>query len=443
MARPANLILLHLESLSRLHHALLRPSLPHLERLFGRSLVFDRFFSSATSTLMVLADVLHGNSGELDNATALDLVAKPALERNLLWQLAGRGYDVHFVCFNTRHSASGTQLNIWPPELPPVRGTGDPVELSELVDAALARPPFALYLWNLCPHLDHSRREGARNFLEEHELAWTQVDDAVGTLVARLERRNLLDDTVIAAFGDHGDEFWIHGYHDGLAHGGEPRASLTWAPLALSSPGVGPGRTRKLASTVDLKATCMGRLGLEAEGARRFGGLDLLREDNAVVFSQNLLANQRRGSRSTRPAKAYAAVEQDYLLLASVDGLELYAYPLDPTNHFNLLTFFELEGGGRLRFRPPAKSHSHFAQVFLETDKNVRDIEHRFAALWGALQKRIEEKNTAIEGPERHPFDLGALRRVNRAGQAVFFAEHRRGFRPAAALRRWLGGGAP
>jgi len=61
-----NLVVLHLESMSRQRLAAFAPVLPHTTRLLREAVVFENFFASATSTLMVVGYLFHGNDFEYD-----------------------------------------------------------------------------------------------------------------------------------------------------------------------------------------------------------------------------------------------------------------------------------------------------------------------------------------------------------------------------------------
>jgi hypothetical protein len=67
-----NLLILHLESISRPRLAAFDGAFPNLRRVMGEALVFDNFFSSATSTLMVATYLFHGNDFQFDTATEFE-----------------------------------------------------------------------------------------------------------------------------------------------------------------------------------------------------------------------------------------------------------------------------------------------------------------------------------------------------------------------------------
>ena len=74
---PKNLLILHLESITRHSLAIFGSSFPNIRRLMQEAVVFENFFSSATSTLMAITYLLHGNDLEYDTNSAFEGI-KPA-----------------------------------------------------------------------------------------------------------------------------------------------------------------------------------------------------------------------------------------------------------------------------------------------------------------------------------------------------------------------------
>ena len=62
-----DLVIIHLESITWQRLAAFPSAFPNLRRLMREALIFDNFFSSATSTLMVVTYLFHGNDFEFDS----------------------------------------------------------------------------------------------------------------------------------------------------------------------------------------------------------------------------------------------------------------------------------------------------------------------------------------------------------------------------------------
>ena len=87
-------------------------------------------------------------------------------------------------------------------------------------------------------------------------------DRQLGVLCAELERRGLLQDTLLVIVADHGEEFWEHGR---LGHGHESlHAELTHIPLVMSWPAGLPAgrRVAGLARAIDILPTLAELCGL-------------------------------------------------------------------------------------------------------------------------------------------------------------------------------------
>lgn len=415
-----NLLILHLESISHQTLRLFPDAFPCARALMARSVVFRNFFASATSSLMAIASVWHGNSFELDHATALDRVMPAGLSRNLFSMLSDCGYRSSVVCLNMNHPVSGTRICIWPENLEPVYGTDSPVDLVARFDSITDGQPFAVYVWNLVSHVEQhdAESDAAATLADRLESKYRQADRLVGEIVSLLENKGLLGSTVVVLMGDHGDDFWTHGLKGGFLHAIEPYATVTAVPMSIYLPGTQPYVYAEPAGTVDIRNTVMGLLDCRDDEHFPDAGINLLARKNRMVFSQNLLANQA-GSPSPSISKAYAAMNEAYLLLAGRQGLEFYDHRLDPSNSCNLLHFFALGESGALSFIPPEGfGVPHFNEVFRHFPAHVRHMNDAFIALRNGLVSFVEKKNAYASAPNRFP--LSFLTTFNRNGAQDF-----------------------
>jgi arylsulfatase A-like enzyme len=72
-----------------------------------------------------------------------------------------------------------------------------------------------------------------------YDAALRQLDDNLGALFADLERRGLLDTTLVVVTSDHGEEFFEHG---NVGHGRSLYQEMVHVPLIVRGPGVAAGR---------------------------------------------------------------------------------------------------------------------------------------------------------------------------------------------------------
>jgi arylsulfatase A-like enzyme len=81
------------------------------------------------------------------------------------------------------------------------------------------------------------------------------VDDRLGRILATLDRLGMREDTLIVFTSDHGDMMGDHSlFLKGFMH---YRGTLQ-VPLILDAPGMAAGRSRALASSIDLAPTILG-----------------------------------------------------------------------------------------------------------------------------------------------------------------------------------------
>jgi hypothetical protein len=399
-----NLLILHLESITRERLAAFASSFPHTLRLMRNARVFDNYFSSATSTLRVVTYLFHGNDFEFDQASRFEGMRPAANNRHLFAILRDRGYAPNLVCLNAFETRRPTRLASWPDDLPPVFGTHDFPALQSRFDAITDTEPFAIYVWDLITHVEHSLAIApfANGLTDQVARACAVADDAIGTMLATLERKGKLANTLVVLYGDHGDDYWTHGFKGGMMHGTEPYTHVTWTPLAIAAAGVPPGASSGIATTIDIAPTCLAQLGIDARLPFAHSGCDLFSGTREVAFSQNFTANQPDDP-ALGIAQAFAATDDTYNLVASSRGLELYAYRLDPGNHSNLLDFFETAPDGRLVSRQGLSNVNHFRAALPDNPRAVAHIDARFRALRARLSARVAAKREYIEGAGADP----------------------------------------
>jgi hypothetical protein len=425
-----NLVILHLESISRQRLAAFATALPHTTRLLGEALVFDNFFASATSTLMVVGYLFHGNDFEYDTASAFEGMLPEVNNPNLFCILRDRGYNADLLCLNGFQHVRPIQLRSWAGGLPPVWGTSDFPALLARFDALTDAAPFAIYVWDLITHIEHSLALAphANGLTDQLRRACAVADDAVGEMRAILERKGLLENTTIVLYGDHGDDAWTHGFKGGMIHGTEPYTNIIWTPLAIRDRALAPGVVDHLASTIDIAPTCLSLLDVDVSLSFPCSGTDLLHRPGDFAFSQNFTANQPDNP-ANGITKAFCVTDRTHALLASSRGLEMYAHRLDPGNQCNLLHFFALDPTGRPVLQRHPGAAGHFRAGWEDNPRAVEHLAAEFARLRGALAARVAAKRAYIADrgvAPVHALDPSCLDRISREGRDAFFR------RPAA-----------
>ena len=420
-----DLVIFHLESISRQRLAEFAPAFPNTLRLMREGVVFDHFFSSATSTVMVLTYLFHGNDFEVDTSTTFEGMLPAHNNPNLFTILQDAGYRSNLICLNGHAATRPVQLRAWDDGLPRLWDTNDFPSLFARFDELTDEPPFAIYVWDLLTHIEHSLALApqSRGLTDQIERACAAADYAVGVMRQTLEQKGLLDDTLVVLYGDHGDDCWTHGYKGGMIHGTEPYTGIIATPFAIRDPGLEPGVRADLASTVDIAPTCLALLGIDADLPFTHSGVDLARAGRDFAYAQNFTANQPDRVEAGI-AKAFSISDRTYTLLASSRGLEMYAHRLDPGNHCNLLHFFTLDGAGRLLPLQSALQAGHAIPAWKDNPRAVTALAEDFARMRDALAAHIEAKRAYIverDVAPAHALDRTCLAKISTQSRDAFF----------------------
>jgi arylsulfatase A-like enzyme len=166
----------------------------------------------------------------------------------------------------------------------------------------------------------------------------TCIDDAVGDIMNCLKTQGLHDNTVVCFNSDHGDYL---GDFNMLFKGAMPFAGITRVPFIWSDPDSRrPTRTGALASTIDISASILERVGLESYAglqgksflANLTGG-DTLRDELLIEYNDS---GPRLGF--DEPARVRSLVDQRYrmTIYQGLEWGELYDLETDPDETENL-----------------------------------------------------------------------------------------------------------
>ena len=309
--------------------------------------------------------------------------------------------------------------------IPEIWSTNDFGQMLGRFETIVKGPPFAVYVWCQLPHTDANVALAfyARQIDELIAGGCAVSDTLLGAMLEILRRENRTDDTAAVVHGDHGDDYWTHGFKNGLLHGVEPFTAVIHAPLVILDRKLPQGRDGRLVSTVDLAPTCLDLLGMPWAPSFAPSGRSILdRERRSIAFSQNRTANQVLILKHA-PQKCFSASDHSYNLLVSPRGLELYNYRVDPGNQFNILNFFNMTPDGELAtVLPPYGARPHFnAFHHMWRGEGVRDA---FRTLRTELREHVAAKSRYVtERVQGRPdlLDQAAFARINRSGWREFF----------------------
>ena len=198
--------------------------------------------------------------------------------------------------------------------------------------------PFFAWLHLYDPHAPYLPPEPFRSRYARHpyagEIAYT--DQVVGRIVEELESRRLLDSTILAVVGDHGESLGEHGE---TTHALLIYNSALHVPMILRAPGLLPAGVQlgELVRIIDLAPTLLDLLGLPAdfgEGASLrplvvSRAADDSRPPARSAYSESLYAQLNLGW-----SPLYGLEAGDFHLILAPES-ELYALADDPAESIN------------------------------------------------------------------------------------------------------------
>lgn len=142
MRLQKNLLVFHLESISWQTVRAFPEAFPNLHAFLGAARSYPAYFSSSTSTQMVLAAFLHGNDFEMDASPGL---SAPACNNpSILRTLEESGYRTAFLCATVRPDLQ--MLPLFSRSVPPVWSSNDYAALIGRFEKLATAPPFAVYV---------------------------------------------------------------------------------------------------------------------------------------------------------------------------------------------------------------------------------------------------------------------------------------------------------
>jgi arylsulfatase A-like enzyme len=359
--RP-NLILVSIDTLRADHlgcYAYSRETSPNLDRLAREGVLFEHAYASAPWTLPshtslftglyasehgVVArqkavderhELLPEALGTLGYRSAAVVSAVPFLRRSYGFAQGWIDYDDHSAYVRKpRHAAEVHRATL------------------RQLDR-LGKGPFFLFVHHFDVHGSYSppppyrtmfgprrRRSGAartpafrrelRLALYDGEIRW--VDQWIGELIAELERRDLLERTIVAVVSDHGEEF---GEHGAWRHGDTLYDGALRVPWIVRFPGARYAGTRVGApvSLVDVPATLLALAGGGSNGWRSGRNVAPWIEAGAPPPADAALFASRRFD----DAKGLQAILADgYKAIFKTDGSRLPQLP--PIGLYRLAT---------------------------------------------------------------------------------------------------------
>lgn len=194
-----------------------------------------------------------------------------------------------------------------------------------------------------------------------------ELRKAIATVLGDLEERELIDETLVVLYSDHGEEFWDHEAQQtqlkedprgqfGLGHGQSLYQELLHVPLMIWHPGIEGKRRQDLVSLVDVLPSLVAWLELEDVEIKVSGKwLPPLRESffgfskDRKVWSSGIAYGPEKIGSLTGNMKSIFSIREDRFEFYDLDADPLEKAPVDDDSlimAFDTLTgdYLELEG---------------------------------------------------------------------------------------------------
>lgn len=383
-----NVILIHLESLNNITYRMnpqLFPNIMHIEK---EGLSFHKYFSTATSTWMVISDMMYGGLDQYEGCHTLEEKPETFCYRSgLLDDFCDKGYWADAFSYPLFVAAPMQEHMLFGRKVEQKAYASYSDFFNAFRQVMTSQNKYSIlissYLSNVsnnCHVIPGHRRNGTKRWEDGYRF----MDDMVGSVFRILKETGQEENTIVVLYGDHGDDFWGHGFHMGLTHAIEPTAPLIHTPLIIWKKNRYCGEiSRNLVSTIDIRKMIEHMV----QGEMPEGSIG-----RSFAYARSAFAAQpvRAGAFN----KSYSVTDGKILLLVSSQGLEMYDVEMDPACNFNMLRTFEMIQD-RLVFNEKDVSgfKFHFADFMDENEK--RYIRQKFYYLRPQLYQYVAERYEA------------------------------------------------
>lgn len=432
-----NLIVFHMESISNEIFGNHRYEFRSIEKLMNQSLNFGKFYSSATSSAMSISDFIHGNDFEMDRFTNFHAMKVDGRYGKGLYKiLEEQGYITLGIGYNYFPKTEEVNSHgIWDSKCGPYRWIDDfETFMEQLIEfiGEYREKPFAIHVWNLMPHVGQKCQdtEEAMNFYDRINMAYESLNMTIETIYDILKQYDLVEKTVIAGYGDHGDDKWTRSMNAGFTHTIEPYHNIINTPAFIYDSRLEPLYSDEPVSLVDMKRTLLYLTGNEIAQEFAASGINIFKENHDYVFSKRLFANQQyyEGIQAYSMMKlhdfcnqeyrnpAYAIIGRKYTLLVSNNGCEMFMNQLDSLSYNNILNFYQMDEDGNLvDFDNQGAWRGHFRTIMMR-DEQVYDVVSAFYEMSEQLRKRIRYHETMAGEELQYTFDEQNFKKIRSRG---------------------------
>lgn len=399
-----NLVLFHLESLSDVILKLNEDCFPNIKKWREHAEVYKNYYSTATSTWMVMTDMFFGNMGYFEQADYLENIFEIDCPAESIFSfLHKKGYytkNFYYGCANEEESVKKLHQMIVP------EGdcwVGDQEEdFQKELDRCLEQnSPFAIFIADDASHIGYQGPrlvQTEKCLTEWHRDRFQRIDTTLGYLFDLLVDKNLMENTVVCMYGDHGEEYWFHGLYEGYTHAIEPFVDIIHCPLFIFDGFHNYKENTDLTASVDIVQIMKEKLGFASPKS----------EPRKYVIARNLYAAQKY--RADVFHKSYCVTNGIYSLIVTQKGISFYNNRLDPFCFTNLLNFFKIKKGHLFYINRYDRMLSTHYKNFMTVDKKqeiIQEFNDLHAQLTAFLHKQTDLK-------EQYPLNRIAYNKTNR-----------------------------
>ena len=409
-----NLVILHLESVSKLILQMNEEIFPAVKRLQKQCMNYTNYFSTATSTAMVLNDITYADFFRIENTKIFgNFIETHKQAESFVDELGEAGYETLGVHYP---AALGNEIN---PGHMYARNSDLKNYVSyekaitdvqtTILNATNAGVPFLIYFCNEVSHLCYAdnKKFHIKNPTDRWRYGYEVIDKTVEDIVGFLNQKNLLSSTTIILYGDHGDDFYCHGYNGGYAHSIEPYANIVHTPFMVYDEQIGKGEISDVICSLDIKQLAYNLVGYDNSIKNPYI-YDIYKSKREYVFSRNLFAGQTphkiKGFISN-VKKSYAVTTPQYSLILTDDGYRMYINQMDPTCNNNILDFFFLLQGKLRHICELDSLYVHYKSYM--GHGTIGEIQRNFFRMhkWMKKELSILQKQTGLKNILKHGSD--------------------------------------
>lgn len=417
---PKNLFLFHLECMSQSWFWQFQSELPTLWRMKSESMYFNKCYASGSSTIFSMNGISYGSTCGVDH---YEMAANAWYEDNGIGDKAlfpllhdNYGYETFLgYAFNVTDEHDDLSNFTFKKTIQHEYGLRydreDSVALRKALEKRVKRGLPLAAMFTTCCDLGHGAwraraDEYIDNVVDMQRKIIQDLDIAVQTILDVLQSLDLMDNSLMVFFGDHGLGIYNRGSRLPWSIGSSMSAETLWVPLFFRNSAFGTGTCDKLVSTDDMRNTILGDL-FPAEAPPQinlpFPGVDLAKENRSYAFSQNKFSLQNEKERYMECPKAYSVTDGKMRLETSVPdwqckigGMRLFLDQCDSGNCFDMLDLLLLDAQGNVTgvnrdvyYRISSRGRHLYSYY---NPGMLADLARRYKDLRGKLREFVEEK---------------------------------------------------